>query len=73
LRTLKDLKDWYYPRRKDLLKKSLNIGESNIICLASFFDSHISYLESNPGNKLFLPYFKRAVMVAEILQEQKEN
>lgn len=56
---LNELKKWFKENDNKIIDNiRLNSGE--IVCLGKLFvESHISILEHNSGDKLFIPYYSR--------------
>lgn len=36
--------------------------------VSKFIDTHISMLEGNPGNRTFLPYYERLLILLKVLE-----
>ena len=52
--------DYDFNKHKD----TIELNEcTKITDLKTFLDSHISILKNNPGNKTYMPYFKRLYKV----------
>jgi hypothetical protein len=52
------------------IPKDLDISPyGHIFDLPRFIDSHISVLEANPGNKAFMPYYQRLMLVVRKLKQ----
>lgn len=58
-------------------KTTLNDGvylndAEQITDVRKFVDSHLKFLESNSGNRTFLPYYNRLMKLATKMQKQKK-
>lgn len=42
--------------------------ETNITNVSLMINSHVKMLEGNPGNRLYMPYYDRLVMLLAILE-----
>lgn len=60
---LTDIKSFFNGRE---LPKQVTLSQCEVIVdVEKFVVSHISALESNPGNKTYLPYYKRLIALIE--------
>ena len=42
--------------------------ESTVTNVGHMIDAHVKMLEANPGNKVYMPYYDRLVMLLTILE-----
>lgn len=43
-------------------------GETKVTNVGKMISTHVSMLEANPGNRTFLPYYERLVLLLTILE-----
>lgn len=68
--TLKELKK---ELKKLEIPNQLTIGAKVINNVQKTIDSHIKYLESNKGNKAFMPYWHNLLEIYNFITTQSRN
>jgi len=63
----KELKERLAPFINYEHKIQLNT-ESTVLNVSKMIQSHTAVLDANPGNKLYMPYYDRLVMLLTILE-----
>lgn len=58
----------------DKLPEMIVLNDYSVVSdVQRFFDSHIYILKSHPGKPRFLPFYKRLLMVYEMIRDNDNN
>jgi len=62
MKSIKEIEDYF--NNQDFSNKPVSIKESEVINdIELFVKTHIQYLKHNKGNKRFLPYYNRLLLL----------
>ena len=68
---LPELETFFEEYYKEHTPKEIKLSNcETIVDPIKFWKSHVSYLKGNPGNVMFMPYYRRLLRLYELLRAE---